>query len=153
MAQFSLTVNGVPHRVEADEATPLLYVLRNMIGLDGPRYGCGAEQCGACTVLVNGEPRHACTVPIDQLAAASVVTVEGLARDGHPLIEAFLAHNAAQCGYCSSGILVEAASLLAANPTPTRAEVMRALDGHLCRCGAHNRVIKAVLSVSSPEKP
>jgi nicotinate dehydrogenase subunit A len=145
-ARIELTVNGAPVRLDVDGKKPLLAVLRDDLGLRGTRFGCGTEQCGACMVLIDDEPSYACTREIETLAGRAVVTVEGLARDGylHPVQRAVLDEQAGQCGYCLSGIMISAAALLAANRTPSRAEVAAALDRHLCRCGVHNRVIRAV---------
>ena len=141
-----LIVNGKPVRVEGDGTTPLLSVLRDDLALRGSRFGCGTEQCGACMVLIDGEPAFACAHEVATVAGKAITTVEGLARDGalHPLQQAFLDEQAGQCGYCLSGILVSAAALLRRNATPSRAEIIAALDPHLCRCGIHNRVIRAV---------
>jgi nicotinate dehydrogenase subunit A len=143
---FDFTVNGQAVHVDADPAKPLLSVLRDDLSLGGTRFGCGTEQCGACMVLIDGEPACACTRGIDTVAGRTVTTVEGLARNGalHPLQQAFLDEQAGQCGYCLSGILISASALLARNPAPTRAEIVAALDRHLCRCGVHNRIIRAV---------
>ena len=143
---FDLTINGRPMRVNAGEQATLLDVLRNDVGLRATRFGCGQEQCGACMVLIDGEPAYACTRLVSTLAGREVVTVEGLAKDGSlaPLQQAFLSEQAGQCGFCLSGILVSAKALLDRNPAPSRAEIAAALDNNLCRCGAHNRVIRAV---------
>ena len=143
---FDLTINGRPMRVNAGEQATLLDVLRNDVGLRATRFGCGQEQCGACMVLVDGEPAYACTRLVLTLAGREVVTVEGLAEDGslEPLQQAFIAEQAGQCGFCLSGILVSAKALLDRNPSPSRAEIAAALDNNLCRCGAHNRIIRAV---------
>ena len=143
---FVLTVNGQQRPVEADEDRPLLWVLRNLVGLRGTRFGCGHEQCGACMVLVDGEPVYSCTRPLSTLEGRAVTTIEGLgdADKPHPLQDAFLAEQAGQCGYCLSGILISAKALIDANPNPSRQEIAAALDPHLCRCGAHNRIIRAV---------
>ena len=145
-ACVDLLVNGRPVRVEGDPTRPLLSVLREDLSLRGSRFGCGTEQCGACMVLIDGAPAHACTRAVDAVAGRSITTVEGLAHDGalHPLQQAFLDEQAGQCGYCLSGILISASALLAKNPQPSRAEIVAALDPHLCRCGMHNRVIRAV---------
>ena len=139
-------LNGGAVEVDTDGVTPLLFVLRNALGLTGTRFGCGSEQCGACMVLIDGEPTFACTREVASVAGRSVTTVEGLARDGalHPLQQAVLDEQAGQCGYCLSGILISAAALLVRNPQPSRAEIATALDRHLCRCGVHNRIIRAV---------
>lgn len=146
MTNLSFTINGSLRRVEADETTPLLYILRDRLQLNGPRYGCGAEQCGACRVMVNGEPVWSCTLPAGDADGADIVTVDGLGADGelHPLQRAFLECNAAQCGYCASGILISALALLEKNDNPSRDEIQQALRHNLCRCGAHNRIIRAV---------
>jgi nicotinate dehydrogenase subunit A len=142
----AFTVNGMPADVAAREETPLLDVLRNHLGLTGARYGCGAEQCGACVVLIDGAPEYACSKPLRAVAGRHVTTIEGLGTPAapHPLQLAFVEEQAGQCGYCLSGILLAAAALLARNPDPSRADVAAALDAHLCRCGAHNRMIRAV---------
>ena len=142
-----LLVNGVPRESAAAPDTPLLYALRNDLGLVATRFGCGTEQCGACLVLVDGVPRYSCTLTLADAAGKSVVTAEGLASEGkpHALQRAFIAENAAQCGFCTSGMLVRAAALLAANPAPDADAVKQALDPQLCRCGSHNRIVRAVL--------
>ena len=144
---MNLTVNGTAHAVAAKPDTPLLYVLRNELGLVGSRYGCGSGQCGACYVLIDGRPMASCDLPVSFAVAKQITTVEGLGANGelHAVQRALIAEQAAQCGYCMSGIAVSAAALLAANERPTEAQVRAALDKHLCRCGSHNRVVKAVL--------
>ena len=139
-------VNGKSVHVNTDGTTPLLSVLRDELALRGSRFGCGTEQCGACMVLIDGEPSYACSREIASVAGRTVTTVEGLWSDDrlHPLRQAFLDEQAGQCGYCLSGILISAAALLARNPRPSRAEIAAALDRHLCRCGAHNRILRAV---------
>ncbi len=143
---YDLVVNGKSVHVDNDGTTPLLSVLRDDLALRGSRFGCGTEQCGACMVLVDGEPAYSCTREVATVAGKTITTVEGLSDNGalHPLQQAFLDEQAGQCGYCLSGILISAAALLARNPTPTRADIISALDPHLCRCGMHNRVIRAV---------
>jgi aerobic-type carbon monoxide dehydrogenase small subunit (CoxS/CutS family) len=143
---YDLTVNGNTVRVATDGTVPLLSVLREQLGLRGTRFGCGTEQCGACMVLVDGMPVYSCTREVATVAGRTVTTVEGLSIDGamHPLQQAFIAEQAGQCGYCLSGILISATALLERNPRPTRAEIAAALDPHLCRCGMHNRVMRAV---------
>jgi nicotinate dehydrogenase subunit A len=147
----TLDVNGEPRTTSASRSTPLIHVLRNDFGLVATRYGCGTEQCGACLVLVDGKPAWSCTLPLEAAAGRRVTTLEGLARAGgaHPLQRAFLDEQAAQCGYCLSGILMRAAALLAENPAPTDAQVRAALDPHLCRCGSHNRIVRAVLRAAA----
>jgi nicotinate dehydrogenase subunit A len=133
--------------VSAGPDTPLLYVLRNDLGLVGSRFGCGTGQCGACFVIVEGKALPSCDTPLWSVAGKKVTTVEGLAKGGelHPVQKALLAEQAAQCGYCISGIAVAAAALLSNNQNPSEKEVREALDRNLCRCGAHNRVVRAVL--------
>ena len=142
-----LNVNGSLQQVEADENTPLLYVLRNDLGLKGTRFGCGAGQCGSCHVLMDGVSVPACDTPLWAAEGKALVTVEALAQGAvlDPLQQAFVDEQAAQCGYCLSGILVSAKALLQSNPNPTEDEVKQALDKHLCRCGSHNRIVRAVL--------
>jgi nicotinate dehydrogenase subunit A len=153
-ATFDLTVNGHSVRVSADEQANLLDVLRNELGLRATRFGCGLEQCGACMVLVDGEPVPACTRLVSTLPGKQVITVEGLAQSGAlaPLQQAFLAEQAGQCGFCLSGILVCGKALLNRNPAPSRAEIAAALDKNLCRCGAHNRIIRAVQRAASARR-
>lgn len=147
---FRLRVNGKERAVQADGDTSLLDVLRNACGLKATRFGCGAGECGACHVLVDGASVPACDTPVWSAQDKDVVTVEGLSRDGQPnrLQQAFIAEQAGQCGYCLSGILATATALLAREPHPTEAQVREALDRHLCRCGAHNRIVRAVLRAS-----
>lgn len=132
--------------MDVDASTPLLYVLRNDLNLNGPRFGCGLAQCGACTVLVNGSPLRSCITPVSAIATAEVTTLEGLGdRDNpHPVQKAFIEEQAAQCGYCSNGMIMAAASLLERNPEPSDNEIRQALAGNLCRCGTHMRILKAV---------
>ena len=143
---ITFTVNGDARQVGAPETTSLLEVLRNHLGLMGTRYGCGLEQCGCCMVLVDGQPTYACTREVGTVADRKVTTIEGLGTPArpHPLQQAFLDEQAGQCGYCLSGIIVSAKALLDRTPRPTRAEIVEALDKHLCRCGAHQRIIRAV---------
>jgi nicotinate dehydrogenase subunit A len=146
-----LQVNGQERSVQAQDNTPLIYALRNDLGLKGTRFGCGANQCGSCHVLLDGVSVPACDTPLWAAQGKAVVTVEGLgllhgdAGALHPLQQAFIDEQAAQCGYCISGILMSAAALLAQNPQPTETQVKAALDKHLCRCGTHNRIVLAVL--------
>lgn len=153
--RFRLTVNGADSSIEADPDTPLLYALRNDLALKGSRFGCGSGQCGACFVLIDGHAAPACDTPLWSAAGKSITTVEGLGSSGalHPLQEAFLAEQAAQCGFCTSGILISAAALLANNPRPTENEVRAALDRNLCRCGSHNRMVRAVLRAATATRP
>lgn len=146
MVTTRFSVNGVEHVVQADPKTPLLDVLRDDLGLPGTRFGCGAGECGACHVLVDGVSLASCNLPLWGLQGKQVTTVEGLAP---ALAAAFVAEQAVQCGYCCSGVLIGAAALLRHTPSPTEAEVRAALDGHLCRCGAHNRIVRAVLRAAA----
>ncbi len=141
-----LTINGAAREVALSDDTSLLDALRGDLGLMATRFGCGAESCGACMVLVDGKPSYACTTPIDALRGKAVTTLEGLgdAARPHPLQQAFLDEQAGQCGYCLSGILISAKALLDRTSTPTRDDIVQALDKHLCRCGAHARIIRAV---------
>ncbi|HSF20946.1 MAG TPA: (2Fe-2S)-binding protein [Burkholderiales bacterium] len=142
----TLTVNGRTHAVEAEPETALLYVLRNDLKLKGARFGCGMGQCGACTVLVDGKPVQSCDFPLSAAAGKSVTTIEGIARNGklHPLQRAFIEEQAAQCGYCATGIIMTAKALLDTNPRPTEADIRAALKGNLCRCGTHYRILRAI---------
>jgi nicotinate dehydrogenase subunit A len=142
----SFVVNGRPISVRSDGTAPLLSVLRDELNLRGTKFGCGTEQCGACMVLVDGKPEYSCSREVETVTGKAVTTVEGLSCNGalHPLQQALLDEQAGQCGYCLSGILISAAALLAKNPEPSRADIAAALDPHLCRCGIHNRVIRAV---------
>jgi nicotinate dehydrogenase subunit A len=144
---ISLRVNGKSHSVPAEPDTPLLYVLRNDLELNGAKFGCGLAQCGACAVLVDGVATRSCVTPVGRVGEAEVTTVEGLGSGDrlHPLQRAFIDEQAAQCGYCTSGMIVAAKDLLDRNPRPSEAQVRAGLDGHLCRCGTHNRIVRAVL--------
>lgn len=141
-----LTVNGQTHMVEAAPETPLLYVLRNDLRLNGPQFGCGQESCGACMVLVGAKPVMSCRIPLSEVGGAAITTLEGLSVAGelHPLQQAFIEQQAAQCGYCSNGMIMTAAALLWKTPHPSEAQVRTALDGNLCRCGSHVRILRAV---------
>ena len=149
----TLTVNGQHHRIDADPATPLIFVLRNDLHLYGAKLGCGSEQCGACLVLLDGEPAYSCTLTLDAVRDRPITTLEGLgtAAAPHRLQRAFLAENAAQCGFCTAGIIGRAAALLEKNPAPTDAEIRTALAGNLCRCGAHPRVLRAIRRAATTE--
>ena len=147
----SLTVNGATRSVPAEPDTPLLYVLRNDFELNGAKFGCGLSQCGACTVLVNGQAVRSCVTPIDSLAGAQITTLEGLGTldRPHALQRAFIAEQAVQCGYCINGMIMSAKALLDRNPKPSEADVREALAANLCRCGTHNRIVAAVLRAAS----
>jgi nicotinate dehydrogenase subunit A len=146
MQPTRLSVNGSVVSVVADGDTPLLDILRNHLGLTGTKFGCGLEQCGCCMVLVDGAPEKSCGKPLSTVAGKAIITIEGLgARDRpHPLQQAFLDEQAGQCGYCLGGILISAKALLDRNPSPSRAQIAEALDDNVCRCGSHNRILRAV---------
>ena len=146
MAQISLRINGTARIVETDPTTPLLYVLRNDLDQHGPRFGCGLAQCGACTVVIDGAAVRSCTMPVSAVGKRNVQTLDGLGtvEKPHPLQMAFIDEQAAQCGYCMNGILMTAKVLLDRTPNPSDAEIRRALDPVLCRCGSHLRVIRAI---------
>lgn len=150
MAQFSLRVNGETKTVSVDADTPLLYVLRNDLELNGPKFGCGLAQCGACTVLLDGKPIRSCVLLVSVAAKGNVTTIEGLGTPDklHPLQAAFIAEQACQCGYCGNGMVMTSKALLDANPHPTEAQIRQALNGHLCRCASHNRIVRAVQRAS-----
>jgi nicotinate dehydrogenase subunit A len=152
-ATFTLRVNGAVHSVAAAPDTPLLYVLRNDLKLNGAKFGCGQAQCGACSVLVDGMERRSCVFPVSAAGKGNITTIEGLGTARHPnlLQRAFIREQACQCGYCSSGMIMAAQALLARTPKPGEAEVKQALEGHLCRCGAHNRIVRAVLRAATGE--
>ena len=145
-SSISFRLNGSPAQVDGAGDEPLLFVLRNRLGLKATRFGCGLEQCGACVVSVDGQARHACTLPVSALAGAEVTTPEGLGDDpvGAVLLEAFEIEQAGQCGYCISGILMRLHALFKGERRPSREAILAALDGHLCRCGAHGGILRAV---------
>lgn len=150
--RFEFVLNGQAVSIAAaDGDTPLLAVLRNHLGLMGTRFGCGLEQCGCCTVLIDGVPTKSCAQPIAIVAGKSVTTIEGLGtpEQPHPLQQAFIEEQAGQCGYCLSGILISAKALLDRNPSPSRAEIAQALDDNICRCGSHNRILRAVAKAAA----
>jgi len=150
---ITLSINGHEHRLDADPATSLLAALRGPLGLTGTHYGCGASQCGACNVLVDDHAVAACDTPLWAVAGKAITTVEGLGtkQAPHALQTAFIAEQAMQCGYCISGILISAAALLKRNGRPSEAEIRAALDRNLCRCGAHNRIVRAIQRAAAPE--
>lgn len=153
-ADFQVTVNGSTRTVSVEPDTPLLYVLRNDFELNGARFGCGLSQCGACTVLVDGKAVRSCVKPVSEVAGKAVTTLEGLgtAQKPHPLQKAFMDEQAAQCGYCSNGMIMTAKALLDKTPQPTEAQVKKALAANFCRCGTHNRIVRAVLKASREMK-
>ena len=148
---ISLTVNGKLHAIEAEAETPLLYVLRNDLKLKGTRFGCGSGLCGACTVIIDGKAVQACDLPVSAAAGKPVTTIEGLGSidKPHPLQQAFIDEQAGQCGFCLSGIIMSTQALIAENPRPTEAELREALARNLCRCGTHQRILRAVRSAIS----
>jgi nicotinate dehydrogenase subunit A len=152
---FTLKINGAARSVRVEPATPLLYVLRNDLMLNGAKFGCGQAQCGACSVLIDGIERRSCVYPVSAVGKGNVTTIEGLGTSQQPgaLQRAFIHEQAAQCGYCSNGMIMAAHALLARNPKPSESQVKQALEGHLCRCGAHNRIVRAVLRASKGAPP
>ena len=150
---IEIHVNGSPRRVEAEPETPLLYVLRNELKLKGTRFGCGLGQCGACTVIVDDKAVQSCDVPVSAVAGKRVTTIEALSEGGrlHPLQQAFIDEQAAQCGYCASGIIMSAKALLDAHPGASDEQVREALAGNLCRCGTHSRILRAIRRVADGE--
>ena len=148
---ITLTVNGRDHRLDADPSTPLLYVLRDQLELNGAKFGCGLGQCGACTVLIDGRPAFSCVAPIAALQGRHVTTLEGLGSADHPgpVQRAFIEEQAAQCGYCINGMIMESAAFLKQTRKPTDAQIKEALARNLCRCGSHARIVKAVKRAST----
>jgi len=149
--KVSLSVNGKPATIDvADPQMPLLYALRDDLGLHGPRFGCGLGQCGACTVLIDGKAARSCVMPMGAMTGKKVVTLEGLGSPGkpHPLQQAFVAEQAVQCGYCINGMIMQAAAFLQTNRKPSEAQIREALAGNLCRCGTHVRIVRAVKRAS-----
>ena len=142
---ISLQVNGKKHEVEVPPNTPLLWVIRESLGLTGTKYGCGISQCGVCTVHVNGEAIRSCVTPVSTVAGKEIVTIEGLSADGsHPVQQAWMSEDVVQCGYCHSGQIMAAAALLAKNARPSDADIDRAMSGNLCRCGTYQRIRRAI---------
>ena len=143
---MNLNVNGKKLRIDVDPQTPLLYVLRDHLNLTGTKYGCGEARCGACSVLVDGQVMRSCVTPVGRVSDKQITTIEGLEKDGklHPLQEAFLKADALQCGYCTSGMIVAASNLLSKNSKPTREEIVKRMDGNICRCGTYLRIVKAI---------
>lgn len=141
-----INVNGQAHNSDAAPDTPLLYVLRNDVGLNGPKYGCGVSQCGTCSVIIDGKAVRSCVTALSATANKKITSIEGLAAGGrlHPLQQAFLDEQAAQCGYCANGMIMTAKAFLDRNPNPTEAQIRKALAANLCRCGTHNRIVRAV---------
>ena len=146
MARFILRVNGESRTVSVEPDAPLLYILRNDLELNGPKFGCGLAQCGACTVLVDGKPVRSCVTPVSAVGKGRITTIEGLGTVDrlHPLQRAFIEEQACQCGYCGSGMVMAAKALLDKNPRPSERQIKEALNSHLCRCASHNRIVRAV---------
>jgi aerobic-type carbon monoxide dehydrogenase small subunit (CoxS/CutS family) len=147
--RFSL--NGESTTLEVDESRMLLWVLRTELGLTGTKFGCGEGFCGACTVLVDGKPERSCELPMSSVAGKTVVTIEGLAKNGrlHPVQAAFVEHDALQCGFCTPGMILSAYGLLLENPNPTRQQIVEHMEDNLCRCGAHTRIVKAIKTAAA----
>lgn len=145
MAKINLNVNGKALSVDVMEDTPILWVLREHLGLMGTKYGCGVAQCGACTIHIDGQPMRACVTPVSTVEDRAITTIEGLSADGsHPLQQAWIEEQVPQCGYCQSGQIMQAAALLNQNSRPSREEIVRHMDGNICRCGTYNRIIRAI---------
>jgi aerobic-type carbon monoxide dehydrogenase small subunit (CoxS/CutS family) len=142
---FKLTINGTDHEVDVEPETPLLWVLRDMVGLTGTKFGCGIAQCGACTVHLDGQPVRSCSTPASSAVGRQITTIEGLSPDSsHPLQRAWIEHTVPQCGYCQSGQIMSAAALLSRNPKPSDSEIDAAMAGNLCRCGTYSRIRAAI---------
>ena len=154
MAFLSFTLNGKPTRVEVDETRPLLWVLRDDLGLTGTKFGCGEGHCGSCTVVVGRNAVRSCATPVGDVQGKDVTTIEGLATGDrlHPVQDAFVRHLAFQCGYCTPGMILGAYAFLLNNPRPTRAAIVKHMDSHLCRCGAHVRIVQAIESAAAAMK-
>lgn len=144
--EIILIVNGKPQKVQAEPEIALLYVLRNELGLTGPQFGCGEETCGACMVLIGNQAKPSCKLPVSQVGRSRITTLEGLIEEGelHPVQRAFMDEQASQCGYCLNGMIITTAALLWKNPHPSNVQIREALDGNLCRCGSHLRILRAV---------
>lgn len=149
MAAFSLKINGKIQLVNADPATPMLWVLRDHLNMPGTKYGCGIAMCGACTVHLNGSPVRSCQLPVSSVGKQAITTIEGLSKNGdHPVQKAWLEHDVAQCGYCQAGQIMTAAALLRDNPTPSDADIEATMSGNICRCGTYPRIKAAIKSVA-----
>jgi nicotinate dehydrogenase subunit A len=150
MKSISVTINGTPHRLDVDEDRRLLWVLRDDLGLTGTKFGCGVSSCGACTVIIDGKAVHSCVTAMNAVDGKQVTTIEGLAHGDHlaPVQQGFVDHLGFQCGYCTSGMIMGGHALLMSNPKPTRDEILKGMEGHLCRCGAHVRIVDAIESAS-----
>jgi nicotinate dehydrogenase subunit A len=153
MAKLAIRVNGRRHAVEAARDTPLLYVLRNELKLRGPRFGCGLAQCGACTVQVDGKPTRSCVTPVSKVAGKRITTLEGLGSSAKPgaVQKAFIEHQAAQCGYCTNGMIMAADAFIKQHPRPSEEQIKRAMNPYLCRCGTHFRIVAAIKAAAEAE--
>lgn len=151
MADITLNINNKDYTVAVDGNSMLVYVLRDDLGLTGTKFGCGMSECGACTVHLNGDPVRSCVTPVSKAIGAKITTIEGLAAGGQltPLQQAWIEHQVPQCGYCQSGQLMEATALLKKNPNPTEQAIREAMNGHLCRCGTYNRIVKAIQTAAA----
>ena len=150
MASFKLTINGQQQQVDVDPDTPILWVLRDSVGLVGTKYGCGVSQCGACTIHLDGVAVRSCSIPVSSVGDQSITTIEGLDKEAkHPLQEAWREHDVPQCGYCQAGQIMNAAALLKQNPSPSEAEVEEAMHGNLCRCATYNRIKAAIMTAAN----
>lgn len=150
MASFNLNINGKIREVDVDPATPLLWVLREHLDLVGTKYGCGVAQCGACTIHVGGVAMRSCLLPVSQVGNQAITTIEGLSEKGdHPVQQAWLEHDVAQCGYCQSGQIMNAAALLSSNPNPTDADIESSMNGNICRCGTYVRIKEAIKTAAA----
>ena len=151
---ISFTLNGKKTKLVTDPGQTLLWVLRNQLGLTGTKYGCGMGFCGACTILIDNEAVRSCTVPVSDISGKSIITIEGLEKNGklHPVQQAFADHDALQCGYCTPGMILTAVALLKKNPSPTRQEIVEGMEDNLCRCGAHIRILDAIEEASKVMK-
>ena len=146
---MQLNVNGNQHEVDVDEEMPLLWVLRDELNITGPKFGCGIAMCGACTVHINGVAQRSCVLPVSAVSGSKITTIEGLSKDGeHPVQQAWVEHKVPQCGYCQCGQMMQAASLLASNPTPSDEEIVQGMSGNICRCGTYPRIHKAIKSAA-----
>jgi isoquinoline 1-oxidoreductase alpha subunit len=149
MAKYSIKVNGKLRQIEVDASTPMLWVLRDHLNLQGTKYGCGMAMCGACTIHLNGQPVRSCQLPVSAVGKQEITTIEGLSVKGdHPVQKAWLAHDVAQCGYCQSGQIMSAVALLRGNPSPSDEEIESFMSGNICRCGTYLRIREAIRSVS-----
>ena len=150
MASLKLIINNQPHTVDVDPEMPLLWAIRDVIGLTGTKFGCGIAQCGACTVHVDGNPTRSCSVPVSAVAGQKITTIEGLSKNGdHPVQKAWVEHQVPQCGYCQSGQIMSAVALLKQTPKPTDADIDMAMQGNICRCGTYGRIRQAIHTASA----